>query len=35
MNSDAAIPFVYGQDDVHGVNYCNGAVIYPHNIRNG
>lgn len=35
MSSDAAIPFIYGQDDVHGVNYCNGAVIYPHNIGIG
>lgn len=35
MNSDAAIPFIYGQDDVHGVNYCNGAIIFPHNIGIG
>lgn len=33
--SDAAIPYIYGQDDVHGVNYCENAVIYPHNIGIG
>ncbi|MCI7766955.1 MAG: glycoside hydrolase family 3 protein [Oscillospiraceae bacterium] len=33
--SDAGIPFIYGQDDVHGVNYCAGAVIFPHNIGIG
>lgn len=33
--SDAAIPYLYGQDDVHGVNYCENAVIYPHNIGIG
>ena len=35
LESEAAIPFVYGQDDVHGVNYCSGAVIFPHNIGLG
>lgn len=35
LKSDAGIPFIYGQDDVHGVNYCTGAVIYPHNIGIG
>ena len=33
--SDAGIPLLYGQDDVHGVNYCKGAVIFPHNIGLG
>ncbi|MDD7428239.1 MAG: glycoside hydrolase family 3 protein [Oscillospiraceae bacterium] len=33
--SDAGIPYLYGQDDVHGVNYCDGAVIFPHNIGIG
>lgn len=33
--SEAGIPFVYGQDDVHGVNYCDGAVMFPHNIGLG
>ena len=33
--SDAGIPFIYGQDDVHGVNYCVNAVYFPHNIGQG
>ncbi len=35
LSSPAGIPYVYGQDDVHGVNYCNGAVIFPQNIGIG
>ncbi len=35
LESDAGIPYLYGQDDVHGVNYCLGAVIFPHNIGLG
>ena len=35
LSSEAGIPFIYGQDDVHGVNYCKGAVIFPHNIGLG
>lgn len=35
ITSEAGIPYVYGQDDVHGVNYCDGAVIFPHNIGVG
>lgn len=35
VRSEAGIPFVYGQDDVHGVNYCDGAVMFPHNIGIG
>ena len=35
LASDAGIPFLYGQDDVHGVNYCVGAVMFPHNIGLG
>lgn len=35
LSSEAGIPFIYGQDDVHGVNYCRGAVIFPHNIGLG
>ena len=35
LESEAGIPFIYGQDDVHGVNYCRGAVIFPHNIGLG
>ena len=26
LSSEAGIPFIYGQDDVHGVNYCKGAI---------
>ncbi|MCR5249050.1 MAG: glycoside hydrolase family 3 C-terminal domain-containing protein [Lachnospiraceae bacterium] len=33
--SDAGIPYIYGQDDVHGVNYCLDAVYFPHNIGQG
>ena len=35
IDSSAGIPYLYGQDDVHGVNYCDGAVIFPHNIGIG
>ena len=26
LDSEAGIPYLYGQDDVHGVNYCLNAV---------
>ena len=35
ISSEAGIPFVYGNDHVHGVNYCLNSVIYPHNIGIG
>ena len=35
LESEAGIPYLYGQDDVHGVNYCDGAVYFPHNIGLG
>ena len=35
LRSEAGIPYIYGQDDVHGVNYCLGAVYFPHNIGLG
>ena len=35
LSSEAGIPYIYGQDDVHGVNYCVGAVYFPHNIGLG
>ncbi len=35
ISSDSGVPFIYGQDDVHGVNYCSGAVIFPQNIGMG
>ena len=33
--SESGIPYIYGQDDVHGVNYCKDAVYFPHNIGQG
>ena len=35
LASDAGIPFIYGQDSVHGVNYSLGTVIFPQNINIG
>ncbi len=35
IKSEAGVPYLFGQDDVHGVNYCAGAVIFPHNIGIG
>ena len=35
ISSEAGIPYIYGQDDVHGVNYCRNAVYFPHNIGQG
>ncbi|MCQ2578601.1 MAG: glycoside hydrolase family 3 protein [Treponema sp.] len=35
VESDAQIPFIFGQDDVHGVNFCLNAVYFPHNIGLG
>ncbi len=35
MDSDAQIPFIYGNDSVHGVNFASGCVIFPHNINVG
>ncbi len=35
MKSDAGIPFIYGNDSVHGVNFASGCVIFPHNINIG
>ena len=35
LDSETGIPYIYGQDDVHGVNYCVGAVYFPHNIGLG
>lgn len=33
--SGSGIPFLLAQDDAHGVGYCDGAVIFPHNIGQG
>ena len=35
LKSDAAIPYIYGQDQVHGVYGCLNAVIFPHSIGLG
>lgn len=35
ISSDAGIPYLYGNDAVHGVNTCEGTVIFPHNIGIG
>jgi beta-glucosidase len=35
IKSESGIPYIYGQDDVHGVNYCENAVYFPHNIGQG
>lgn len=35
LASEAGIPYLYGNDDIHGVNYCINAVIFPHNIGIG
>ena len=35
LGSESGIPFIYGQDDVHGVNYCLNAVYFPQNIGMG
>ena len=35
LKSEAGVPYIYGQDDVHGVNYCVGAVYFPQNIGLG
>ena len=35
LASKVGVPYIYGQDDVHGVNYCIGAVYFPQNIGMG
>lgn len=35
VESEAGIPLLYAQDDVHGVGYCMDAVYFPHNIGQG
>lgn len=29
------IPFIYGNDSLHGVNFASGCVMFPHNINIG
>lgn len=35
LQSSAKIPYIYGNDSVHGVNFASGCVIFPHNINVG
>lgn len=35
LSSESGIPMLYGNDDVHGVNFCENAVLFPHNIGLG
>ena len=35
IDSEAGIPYFYGNDQIHGVYACKGAVIFPHNIGLG
>ena len=35
LESEAGIPYIYGNDAVHGVNTSSGTVIFPHNIGIG
>ncbi len=35
LESKAGIPFIYGQDHLHGVAYCTDAVFFPQNIGMG
>ena len=35
LASETGLPMLYGQDDAHGVAYCEGAVIFPHHIGLG
>ena len=35
IQSDASVPYFYGNDSLHGVNFASGCVIFPHNINIG
>lgn len=35
LQAASPIPFIFGQDSVHGVNYSVDTVIFPHNINIG
>ncbi len=35
ISSEAGVPYIYGNDAVHGVNTSEGTVIFPHNIGIG
>ena len=35
LQSDAGIPYIYGNDSVHGVNTAGNSILFPHNINIG
>lgn len=35
IESEAGLPYIVAQDDVHGVGYCVDGVYFPHNIGQG
>ena len=35
LQADTPIPFIYGNDSLHGVNFASGCVMFPHNINIG
>ena len=35
ISSEAGVPYIYGNDQIHGLAGCKGAVIFPHNIGIG
>lgn len=35
LSSDVAIPYIYGNDCLHGINMASDNVIFPHNINLG
>lgn len=35
ISSEAGVPFIYGNDEVHGISACEGTVLFPHNIGIG
>ncbi len=35
LQAEAPVPYFYGNDSVHGVNFASGCVMFPHNINIG
>ena len=35
LASQTGLPIIYGLDNIHGIGYCSGAVVFPHNIGLG
>lgn len=35
LASKTGLPIIYGLDNIHGIGYCSGAVVFPHNIGLG